>query len=351
MKLSDTGELSLLKTIRRRFAVKSKDIIAGIGDDTAVIKPSGRNLLATTDMMVEGIHFDLNLTTPYQLGFKLVSVNVSDIYAMGGRPQYLLLDIALNKNTEQSFVDRFFDGIRDAMRSYGVFLIGGDISSSRKDMVFAATLIGDAKKHIKRSGAKPGDRIYVTGHLGDSACGLEILKKAVSCLSSASRPRRQLSTVSRKLNAKDYPIISKFKKMGLTWDTIYPMIERHLMPIARNPKGFAEYATSMIDLSDGLFIDLSRLCDESKTGAKIFIERIPVSSKMRTTSSLLGLDAIKLACSGGEDYELLFTAPSNKKINAVYIGDIVKSGRKIIDTNGREKKFSASGYKHFENQR
>ena len=120
----------------------------------------------------------------------------------------------------------------------------------------------------------------------------------------------------------------------------------------KKSKNFTRYATSMIDLSDGLFIDLSRLCDESRVGAKIFMERIPVSSRMRTASSLLGLDAMKLACSGGEDYELLFTAPLvNKKINALYIGDIVKSGRKIIDKNGREKKFSPSGYQHFEIQR
>lgn len=349
MKLSAIGELSLLKTIRRRFTVKSRDVIVGIGDDTAVIKPSGNNLLATTDMMVEGIHFDLNLITPCQLGFKLVSVNVSDIYAMGGRPQYLLLDIALNKNTEQSFVDRFFDGIRCAMKLYGVSLIGGDISSSRKDIVLAATLIGNAKKHIRRSGAKQGDRIYVTGNLGDSACGLEVLKKlkqADGC---------QLSAVSKKQ-------IAVLSKLGLSWNTVKPLIKRHLMPEARNPKNFTRYATSMIDLSDGLFIDLSRLCDESRAGAKIFMERIPVSSRMRTTSSMLGLDAMKLACSGGEDYELLFTAPPTSPIPSLlrrglgevkitYIGDIVKSGRKIIDKNGREKKFSASGYQHFENQR
>jgi len=338
MKLSEIGELSLLKTIRRRFTVKSKDVIVGIGDDTAVIKPPGNNLLATTDMMVEGIHFDLNLITPYQLGFKLVSVNVSDIYAMGGRPQYLLLDIAFNKNTEQSFVNRLFDGIRCAMKLYGVSLIGGDISSSRKDIVIAATLIGNAKKHIRRSGAKPGDRIYVTGDLGDSACGLEVLKRlkqADGC---------QLSAVSKKQ-------IAALSKLGLSWNTVKPLIKKHLTPEARNPKNFIRYATSMIDLSDGLFIDLSRLCDESRVGAKIFIERIPVSSRMRTASSLLGLDTMKLACSGGEDYELLFTAPTNKKINAVYIGDIVKSGRKIIDKNGRGKKFSPSGYQHFEIQR
>ena len=358
MKLYAIGELSLLKTIRRRFTVKSKDVIVGIGDDTAVIKPSGNNLLATTDMMVEGIHFDLNLITPYQLGFKLVSVNVSDIYAMGGRPQYLLLDIALNKNTEQSFVNRLFDGIRCAMKLYGVSLIGGDISSSRKDIVIAATLIGDVKKHIKRSGSKPGDRIYVTGNLGDSACGLEVLKRlkqADGCQSPQATRRGELSAVSKKQ-------IAVLSKLGLSWNTVKPLLRRHLMPEARNPKEFAEYATAMIDLSDGLFIDLSRLCDESKTGAKIFMERIPVSGKMRTASSLLGLDAMKLACSVGEDYELLFTASPTSPIPSLlrrglgevkitHIGDIVKSGRKIIDKNGREKKFSPSGYQHFEIQR
>ncbi|MDP2277492.1 MAG: thiamine-phosphate kinase [Nitrospirota bacterium] len=337
MKLSEIGELSLLKTIRNRFTVESKDVIVGIGDDTAVIKPSGNNLLATTDMMVEGIHFDLNLMTPYQLGFKLVSVNVSDIYAMGGRPQYLLLDIALNKKTEQSFVNRFFDGIRCAMKLYEVSLIGGDISSSRKDMVIAATLIGDAKKHIRRSGAKPGDRIYVTGNLGDSACGLEVLKRLM--------PKSIQTVKSEKLKVKSETIKNLF--LTLNWRMAKPLLRRHLMPEARNPKNFIRYATSMIDLSDGLFIDLSRLCDESRVGAKIFMERIPVSSRMRTASSLLGLDAMKLACSGGEDYELLFTAPAGKRINAIYIGDIVKSGRKIIDKNGREKKFSPSGYQHF----
>ena len=360
MKLYAIGESSLLKTIRRRFTVKSKDVIVGIGDDTAVIKPPGKNLLATTDMMVEGIHFDLNLITPYQLGFKLVSVNVSDIYAMGGRPQYLLLDIALNKNTEQSFVDRFFDGIRRAMKLYGVFLIGGDLSSSRKDIVLAATLIGDAKKHIRRSGAKPGDRIYVTGNLGDSACGLEVLKrikqpfhikKTIQDARYKIQDKKNHESCIMNRASEPLTLNSDLSKLGLTWNIVSPLLKRHLMPEARNPEKFIRYATSMIDLSDGLFIDLSRLCDESRVGAKIFIERIPVSGRMRTASSLLGLDAMKLACSGGEDYELLFTAPADKKINAVYIGDIVKSGRKIIDKNGGEKKFSASGYQHFETQR
>jgi len=357
MKLSEIGELSLLKTIRKRFAVQSKDVIAGIGDDTAVIRPPGENLLVTTDMMVEGIHFDLNLITPFQLGFKLVSVNVSDIYAMGGTPQYLLLDIAMNRNKEKSFVDSFLDGIRRAMKLYGVFLIGGDISSSRKDMVLAAALIGNAKRHIRRSGAKIGDRIYVTGNLGDSACGLEILKKAIS-----HHPPQAESAISNEPTAKSYPLTVKYKQKGLKWNTIAPLIQRHLMPEARNPKGFAKYAAAMIDLSDGLFMDLSRLCDESRVGARIFLERIPVSGRMRTVSSLLRLDAIKLACSGGEDYELLFTAalyPPTPPllrggaggVKITCIGEITKRGRVVIDAAGRQSQLKPSGYQHFEIQR
>ncbi|MFH1014544.1 MAG: thiamine-phosphate kinase [Nitrospirota bacterium] len=371
MKLSEIGELSLLKTIRRRFTVKSKDVIVGIGDDTAVIKSSGKNLLATTDMMVEGIHFNLNLITPCQLGFKLVSVNVSDIYAMGGRPRYLLLDIALNKNTEQSFVKRFFDGIRCAIKLYGVSLIGGDISSSRKDIVIAATLIGDAKKHIRRSGAKPGDRIYVTGNLGDSACGFEILKKIKKTVPIENTPSLTLPPRGGGMGGGDnsqlLTLKSQLSRLGLTWNTIKPLIRRHLMPEARNPKNFTRYATSMIDLSDGLFIDLSRLCDESRVGAKIYMERIPVSSRMRTASSLLGLDAMKLACSGGEDYELLFTAPANTVIShqlsvisknnkrsnlkVTCIGEIAKKDRILVDAKGKEIPLKAIGYQHFGIQR
>ncbi|MDI6744346.1 MAG: thiamine-phosphate kinase [Thermodesulfovibrionales bacterium] len=362
MKLSDIGELSLLKTIRKRFAVKSKDVIAGIGDDTAVIKPPRKNLLATTDMMVEGIHFDLRLTTPYQLGFKLVSINVSDIYAMAGKPRYLLLDIAMDKNTDQSFVKRFFDGIHDAMKLYGVSLIGGDISSSRKDMVIAAALIGDVKKHIKRSGAKPGDRIYVTGNLGDSACGLNVLKKIKKTVPIENTPSLTLPPRGGEMGGGDNSqlliIKSQLSKLGLSWNTVMPLLRRHLMPEARNPKGFAKYATSMIDLSDGLFIDLTRLCDESKTGAKIFMGRIPVSGRMRTASSLIGLDAMKLACSGGEDYELLFTAPPYPPLRGgaggvkiTCIGEITKKNRIVVDAAGRESQLKATGYRHFEIQR
>jgi thiamine-monophosphate kinase len=331
-KISGVGELLLLDRIRERFKSRADNIIVGIGDDAAVIKPAKRNLLVTTDMMVEKVHFDLRYITPYQLGFKLISVNVSDVYAMGGLPAFVLLNIALNRNTETAFVDRLFDGIQDALKAYKIVVIGGDLSASKKDLVLSATLIGYAEKQILRSGAKPGDRIYVTGNLGDSACGLELLKR-IKC---------------RVPLTKDRPAkISALLKSGLSRKVSEPLVRRHLMPEARNPKKIVQYATAMIDISDGLQIDLARLCKESGVGARIFKEKIPISAEMKEAASLLGLSPLGLALTGGEDYELLFTTPPAKKVKAIYIGDIVKSKTGIVDSFGKEKPFSAGGYRHF----
>jgi thiamine-monophosphate kinase len=171
------GELFLLEQLRNFFQNKSKNILVGIGDDAAVIKPPNKNLLVTTDMMVEKIHFNLDYITPYQLGFKLISINVSDIYAMGGNPLYLLLNIALKRDTNIIFFNRLLDGIQDALKKYNTILIGGDLSNTDKDMILSATIIGYVKNYIGRTGAAKGDKIYVTGYLGDSACGFELLKK------------------------------------------------------------------------------------------------------------------------------------------------------------------------------
>jgi thiamine-monophosphate kinase len=277
--------------------------------------------------------------TPYQLGSKLISVNVSDVYAMGGLPAFVLLNIALNRNTEAAFVDMLFDGIQDALKAYKIILIGGDLSESKKDLVLSATLIGYAEKQILRSGAKAGDRIYVTGNLGDSACGLELLKR-MKCRVPLNKDR------STKNSALRIPH-SALLKMGLSWKVVGPLVRRHLTPEARNPKKIVQYATAMIDISDGLQLDLTRLCKESKVGARIFKEKIPISAEMKEAASLLGLSPLGLALTGGEDYELLFTAPPEKKVNAIYIGDIVKSKTGIVDSFGKEKPFSAEGYRHF----
>lgn len=326
MNLSEAGELALLEILRKKFRKKPSRLVLGIGDDAAVIK-AGKTayMLLTTDMMVEGVHFDLRWTTPFQLGFKLVSVNVSDIYAMGGRPEFLLLNFAAPGNVDIVFFNRLFDGIKEATEAYDLTLVGGDVSSSDK-VVLSATVTGHTSRILSRKGARVGDRIYVTGHLGDSACGLELMK----------RIKRPVEIEKKKKTELD-----------LEWTAALPLITRHLMPRAVRPDRFVRKATSMIDISDGLLIDLSRLCRESKVGAVIYAERIPISDELKKAAAYLGTRADELAMGGGEDYELLFTAREDKKIIAFCIGEIVSSGMKIIDDRGNKHNVAAKGYQHF----
>jgi thiamine-monophosphate kinase len=325
MMLSEKGELSLLEVLRRRFGKKAPGLALGIGDDAAVIRPTGKNILLTTDMMVEGVHFDFAWITPFQLGFKLVSVNVSDIFAMGGRPEYLLLDFAAPGDFDLGKFESFFLGIDGALREYGVSLIGGDISSADRVML-SATLIGSASRFVTRGTARPGDRLYVTGYLGDSAGGLLMLKRMNRCVE-----------------------LEKGRKtaFGPGWKTVGPLIKKHVMPRPKHSDRIFRAATAMMDISDGLFIDLSRLCKESGVGARIYEERIPVSEELKAAAAFLGVSAIDLATGGGEDYELLFTATQNKKVSAICIGEITKKGLHIVDRRGSTKKLSPEGFRHF----
>jgi thiamine-monophosphate kinase len=349
MKLSQIGELSLLEHIRRTFSRKAKDIIVGIGDDAAVINPSGKRILLTTDMMAEGVHFDLRFVTAYQLGFKLISVNVSDIYAMAGKPAYVLITIAVHHNTRTEFIHNFFQGVEAALKLYKIVLIGGDVSSAINDIALSATVIGYAENFIQRSGARTGDRLYVTGPLGDSACGLAILKQIGSTVPlQVTRLVSDLKPASGVVGCRK--LRSQLSRWGLSWKMTQPLLRRHLMPEARMPKQWRRNATAMIDISDGLLIDLSRLCNESSVGARLYEEKIPISAEMKKAASCLGLSPLTLALSGGEDYELLFSAPPEKKVKALHIGDITESKRCIVDSAGKERPFSAEGYQHFANE-
>lgn len=334
MKLYQIGELKLIEKIRKKFSKPHQDLIVGIGDDSAVIKINKKNILITSDMLVEGVHFDLSYTTPFQIGFKLLTVNVSDIYAMGGEPTNFLINISLKKNLEESFLKDFFNGIQKAMKHYNISLIGGDISSTLKEISVSATMLGSGDKIIKRSGAKIGDKIYVSGNLGDSICGfkiLKILKKPV------------LDSNGKINNTYKNLIRTRFSNINLH-DLEY-LVCRHLMPVANKIESDLDKITSMIDISDGLLIDLTRLCDESKTGARIFKERIPLSNELLRVSKHLRISAIDMALSGGEDYRLLFTSPY--EMNAYCIGEIIRSGREIVDEHGNKSKFSKEGYEHF----
>jgi thiamine-monophosphate kinase len=290
MKISDIGEFGLIDRIAGIFDTNSSDVNSdiriGIGDDAAAIKKDeGMLSLATSDMLLEGIHFDLRYTSPNQLGEKALAVNVSDIAAMGGTPRWFLLSIALPKDTEIDFVDNFSKGAADAAKRFGISLIGGDTVASDKKILISITLIGEApeKEVLRRNGAKPGDQLFVTGTIGDSAAGLKLLKKGIN-IDSGSFENQEL-------------------------------IRKHLSPSPR--VDVARYisknhlATSMIDISDGLLKDMGHICESSKVQGKIWLDRIPLSSAYIKVAKDHDF-GIKPALAGGEDYELLFTIPMEK---------------------------------------
>jgi thiamine-monophosphate kinase len=328
MQLSKIGEFGLIKKLRTKCKNTCKEILTGIGDDAAVIKQGNKKILITTDMMIEGIHFDPAFTTFYQLGYKFLAVNISDIFAMGGKPKYFFISIGIPKNYKSEDIDELYSGILKIARKFGVAIAGGDTCASKKGLILSGTLIGSTDRIITRSGAKEGDGIFVTSSLGDSAMGLMLLRDqgvGVRCQNLKTR-NSKLET----LNSK----------------SVLPLIKKHLMPEPIPLKNTSK-VTSMIDISDGLLIDLSHICDESRVGAVIYKNKIPISRELADTAKILRTDPVKFALKGGEEYALLFTAPPDIKTTAAKIGEIIKRERFIIDAKGRKIKFKSEGYEHF----
>ena len=295
MKLSSLGEFRLIDSIRKMTARQSPSVLIGMGDDAAALKLSSSSLLlATTDMLLEGVHFDLSYTDFYSLGWKSAAVNLSDIAAMGGVPRFCLTSLGIPSSVSVEQVKDFYRGFRAVLRAYRTLLVGGDTCSSRKDFVINVVVLGESEKTkiVTRAGAKAGDRIFVTGTLGDSAAGLDLLRTAAG--------RKGQEAWRKKL------------------------IQKHLRPVPRVAWGrmiaIAKCAHAMIDISDGLSSDLAHICDESGVGAHIIAEEIPFSRSLLAASDKLGKSPLYYALSGGEDYELLFTVPpaKAKKLRSFY---------------------------------
>jgi thiamine-monophosphate kinase len=327
--LAEIGEFGLIGRIRKWMAASDPALIQGIGDDVAVIEVGGKVLLLTTDILIEDIHFKSSWIDPYRLGKKAMAVNLSDIAAMGGIPKYFLISIGLPKHLSLSFISSFYRGLKEGAKRFQVELIGGDTSLSQK-LVINICLLGEAKKGslLFRSGARVGDDLFVSGTLGDAALALKILQKR---------------------GLKEGP-------KGL--------IEKHLSPLPRIGLGQSisqhRWANSMIDISDGLLIDTNHLLEESKVGARIWENRIPLSRLYRKWVRFFSRDPYPIALSGGEDYELLFTASPvmrkkisnlahSLKIPITRIGEILpqKKGFCIIRKDGREYFPSRLGFEHF----
>ena len=322
MRLSDIGERRLIAAVRRSFPAKAAGVVLGIGDDAAVVRgPAG--LLITHDLLVEDVDFRTALHPPRLLGRKALNVNLSDIAAMGGRPRHAVLGLALPGRTERAWLDAFLAGFKQAARQAGVALVGGDLSSAARIMI-AVTVTGEARRFVTRSGARPGDRVFVSGTVGDAAMGLRVLERRGA--GRRGRPSRRL--------------LRSFLDPA-------PRLELGALLARRG------LASAMIDVSDGLAADLAHVLEESRVGAEIDPARIPLSTELRRASAR----ALDLALHGGEDFELLFTVrPRNvprlralgKRFPVTEIGRIVPGRRLLaVGPDGGKRPLEPKGYEHF----
>ncbi|MDA8100700.1 MAG: thiamine-phosphate kinase [Nitrospiraceae bacterium] len=331
MKISDIGEFGLIKRIRKTAGRIRKGVQIGIGDDAAVLRCSpGAELLATTDMLLEGVHFDLRTTDFRSLGWKSAAVNLSDIAAMGGTPRFCLATLAIPRHVTVENISAFYRGLNALLKRHKVSLVGGDTCGSLRDLIVNIVILGEvpARQVLKRSGAQMGDIIFVTGTLGDSAAGLELLK---------AEAKGQVAHRT-----------STFKKL----------IEKHLRPRPRVDEGrklaLAGIASAMIDVSDGLSSDLEHICEESGVGALVLAKNVPLSRSLCSVSTLRR-SPLEYALSGGEDYELLFTVPREKwrrvkklPIDATAIGFLTRRRTIILSgIDGKRTVLRPSGYDHF----
>jgi thiamine-monophosphate kinase len=331
-------EFELIRHLRQTtpdVAGLSSSILAGIGDDAAVIKPRrGHVLLITTDLLVEQVHFDFAYMSYRQVGYRAAVANLSDMAAMGASPRYALVAVALNPKTTAADVKNLYVGIREACTMAGTAVIGGDTSSSRDTLFICLTILGEAKaaQVLERSGARKGDVLYVTGTLGDSRAGWEILKARRSAPSSVGRSQGYL-------------------------------LKRHIRPTARLAESriLAEtrFASSAIDLSDGLAGDLRHICEESSLGAVVDLRRLPLSESLVSYAHAQRRNPLDYALLGGEDYELLFTVPMKNlsRVDALIHGGQLcatpigwmtaqQKGLRIISGSGTAESLTARSYEH-----
>lgn len=286
--ISELGEFGLIERLTKDIKFVNKSTVFGVGDDAAVLK-TGKMTVVTTDMLVEGVHFDLMYCPLKHLGYKAAVVNFSDVYAMNAKPEQITVSLAISDKFVIEDLEDLYSGIKLACEVYGVDLVGGDTTSSRSGLVISITAIGSAEKKnlCYRNGAKPNDLICVTGDLGSSFLGLQLLEREKGVF---------------KVNPKSQPDFSGYEYL----------LERQLKPEARKDviEFFAEAGivpTSMIDVSDGLSSELIHLCVNSKCGCSIYEEKIPIDMESAKAAEEMNLDTTTCALNGGEDYELLFT--------------------------------------------
>ena len=337
IEISELGEFGLIDHLTKDLTVIDKNLIKGIGDDCAVFECGDICNLVTTDLLVEGVHFNLIYTPLKHLGYKAVAVNLSDIYAMNGTPKYITVSIAISRKFSVAAMEQLYEGIKLACDRFDVELIGGDTTSSLSGLFINITAIGQAKKEdiAYRSGAKKNDLICVSGDLGGAYIGLKVLEREAKLYMDDKDTQPELE-------GYEY-VIERQLKPEPRRDIVRELAKRGIVPNA------------MIDISDGLSSELLHICKESGVGCRVYEEKIPVHEQTEYVSSKFRLDPSLAAMNGGEDYELLFTVPLDKKDVIETMNDVAiigyvcdaKDGGKFVAKNGVELELKAQGWNAF----
>ncbi len=335
--ISALGEFGLIDHLTKGFLTEHESTLKGVGDDAAVIDNDGFLTLVSTDLLVEGIHFDLAYMPLKHLGWKAVVVNLSDIYAMNGRPKQITVSLAISNRFSVEALDELYDGIRAACREYDVDLVGGDTTSSPRGLFISVTAIGQGEKGkvVHRSGAKKGDLICITGDLGAAYLGLQILEREKQLWQNDP-------TIKPELGERKY-LIQRQLKPEARRDAIEAFAKNDLVP------------TSMIDISDGLASELMHLCKQSNVGAFLEESGIPIHPDAELQAIEFGLDPATCALSGGEDYELLFTIDPADVEKVRFLPDIYIAGEitgaadgvMLHTKGGNVHALKAQGWNHF----
>ncbi|MBC7535623.1 MAG: thiamine-phosphate kinase [Ferruginibacter sp.] len=333
--ISSLGEFGLIDHLTKDNETKNVSTILAVGDDAAIIDHFGRQTVVSTDLLLEGIHFDLSYTPLKHLGYKSVVVNVSDIYAMNATPTQIVLSLAFSNRFSVEALDEFYAGVYAACETYGVDLVGGDTSTSQRGFVISITAIGEVApdSYVKRNTAQVNDLICVSGELGGSFLGLTLLEREKKIFEETG--------AQPDLEGQSY-IVGRLLKPEARKDIIEYFAEAEIMP------------SSMIDISDGLSSDLLHICKQSSVGCVLYEDKLPFNEEAKEFAYKLELDPTACALSGGEDYELLFTVPQadyekikvNPSISIIGYITEASEGKNIITRGGNKHALIAQGWNH-----
>jgi thiamine-monophosphate kinase len=334
--ISSLGEFGLIDHLTKNIELQNVSSILGVGDDAAVIDHFGKQTVVTTDLLIEGVHFDLTYTPLRHLGYKSVIVNLSDIYAMNATPTQITLSLGFSNRFSVEALDEFYEGVYAACDKYGVDLIGGDTTSSQKGFIISVTAIGEVAPDtfVKRSTAQKGDLLCVSGDLGAAYVGLLFLERE-------KKIYMESPGIQPDLEGESY-VIGKLLKPEARKDIVDFFAKEEIIP------------TAMMDISDGLSSEILHICKQSNLGCVLYEEKIPVADEMKKAAFKFEIDPTACALSGGEDYELLFTLPQseydklvlNEQISVVGYMTDAEEGAHIITKGGSKHTITSQGWNH-----